>query len=70
MDIQYIGLCCGNSPHFLRIVAEVYGKSCPALKYAPEMHKHVLYGKKEVTKDDGYYTEKMKHTLLGKRDAW
>ena len=69
MGIQYIGLCCGNSPHIMRIVTEVYGKSCPALKYAPEMHKHFLYGKKEVTNDDDYYTKNMKYNLSGRNDS-
>ncbi|XP_013387238.1 betaine--homocysteine S-methyltransferase 1 [Lingula anatina] len=34
IGIQYIGLCCGNAPHYFRIVAETYGRRPPASRYS------------------------------------
>ncbi|XP_045189423.2 betaine--homocysteine S-methyltransferase 1-like [Mercenaria mercenaria] len=56
MRIQYVGLCCGNSANLTRIIAEVYGRTPPASKYAPDMKKHYIFGdkskfRKEFTED-------------------
>lgn len=40
--IQYIGLCCGNSPHLTREVAEVYGKNPPSSKYRVDFSQSAL----------------------------
>ncbi|KAK3095511.1 hypothetical protein FSP39_015537 [Pinctada imbricata] len=69
IGVQYVGLCCGNTPNYLRIITEVYGKDCPALKYAPEMHKHFLYGDKTVIHDNDYYTKSMKYNVSGRAEA-
>ncbi|XP_060064650.1 betaine--homocysteine S-methyltransferase 1-like [Ylistrum balloti] len=42
--IQYVGLCCGNSPHYMREIAEEYGRRPPASKYSPNMSEHYVFG--------------------------
>ena len=37
LGVQYIGLCCGNSPAFTREVAEVYGRTPGSSEYKPDM---------------------------------
>jgi len=61
IGVQYTGLCCGNSSNLFRIVAEVYAKPAPALKYSPQMHKHYVYGDKE--KFSSYHTVDLKRAI-------
>ncbi|KAL3852209.1 hypothetical protein ACJMK2_015881 [Sinanodonta woodiana] len=61
IGIQYVGLCCGNASHYLRIVAEVYGKNPPASKFSPEMDKHFIFGRKLET--NTYFTEHVKSQI-------
>ncbi|XP_021361402.1 betaine--homocysteine S-methyltransferase 1-like [Mizuhopecten yessoensis] len=58
----YIGLCCGGAPHTLRIVADVLGKNPPANKYAPQMHKHFIFG--DESKFQDYYTKDVKSKIV------
>ncbi|XP_066278064.1 betaine--homocysteine S-methyltransferase 1-like [Branchiostoma lanceolatum] len=44
LGVQYVGLCCGNAPHFTRTLAETMGRTPPASKYSPDMTKHFTYG--------------------------
>ncbi|XP_052781644.1 betaine--homocysteine S-methyltransferase 1-like [Mya arenaria] len=46
LGVQYVGLCCGNSAHLTRIVAEVYERTPPASKYTPDMSQHYMFGDK------------------------
>ncbi|KAK6171119.1 hypothetical protein SNE40_019375 [Patella caerulea] len=46
IGVQYVGLCCGNSSHFQRIVAEVYGRKPPSSKFSPDMSQHYVFGNK------------------------
>ncbi|KAJ8301856.1 hypothetical protein KUTeg_020843, partial [Tegillarca granosa] len=62
IGVQYIGLCCGNSSNYFRIVADVYGKSPPANKFAPEMEKHYIFGKSDDFSD--YYTKGLRQQML------
>ncbi|GFR76267.1 betaine--homocysteine S-methyltransferase 1-like [Elysia marginata] len=55
LGVEYIGLCCGNCSHYLRIVAEVYGHHAPASKFSPDMSQHFMYGDK--TKFHQYFHE-------------
>lgn len=64
LGTQYVGLCCGNAPHYLRIVAEVYGKHPEASNYSPEMHKHFVFGSEEIITD--HYTKTVKSLITGK----
>ncbi|XP_064617693.1 betaine--homocysteine S-methyltransferase 1-like [Liolophura sinensis] len=58
LGIQYVGLCCGNASHYLRALAEEYGRTPPASKYSPDMSEHFIYGSKKGF--DAYYTESLK----------
>lgn len=66
IGVQYIGLCCGNSSNYFRIVADVYGKSPPANKFAPEMEKHYIFGKSDDFSD--YYTKGLRQQMLGETE--
>lgn len=61
LGAQYVGLCCGNSSHQLRIIAEVYGKHAPASDYAPEMEKHFIFGDQSQFPD--YYAKDMRSKI-------
>lgn len=47
IGVQYIGLCCGNASHYLRVIAEIYGRTPPASKYTPDMSQHFVWGDRE-----------------------
>ena len=47
IGVQYIGLCCGNASHYIRLVAEEYGRKPDASRFAPDMSKHYRFGNKE-----------------------
>jgi len=44
IGVDYLGLCCGNAPHYMRALAEAVGRTPPASRYSPEMEKHFLFG--------------------------
>ncbi|XP_011673815.2 betaine--homocysteine S-methyltransferase 1 [Strongylocentrotus purpuratus] len=44
LGINYVGLCCGNSPHLTRSLAESLGRVTPASKFSPNMALHCIYG--------------------------
>ncbi|XP_076466823.1 betaine--homocysteine S-methyltransferase 1-like [Babylonia areolata] len=65
MGVQYIGLCCGNNAVLNREIAQVYGKSPPSLKYAPDVRQ-------SLAADDDSMTprkRKVKMFLAGGRDV-
>ena len=41
--VDYIGICCGGAPHFLRAMAEAIGREVPASRYSPAMDLHPMY---------------------------
>lgn len=45
MGINYIGVCCGGSPHHLRSMAEALGREVPASEYSADMDLHPVFGK-------------------------
>lgn len=47
IGVNYIGLCCGNRPHFLRSMAEALGRQPPASRYSPDMSFHYSRRKEE-----------------------
>ncbi|XP_041378236.1 S-methylmethionine--homocysteine S-methyltransferase BHMT2-like [Gigantopelta aegis] len=61
IGIQYVGLCCGNASHYLRVIAEVYGHKPPASRYAPDMSQHYIYG--TPSGHSKYYTQELKKNL-------
>ncbi len=46
LNIEYVGICCGNSARYFRTLAETYGRSPPASKYSMDKNKHYVYGDK------------------------
>ena len=44
MDIRYLGVCCGNAPHFTRSMAEALGRETPATRFSPDMSRHAFLG--------------------------
>ncbi|XP_054753318.2 betaine--homocysteine S-methyltransferase 1-like [Lytechinus pictus] len=56
LKIPYLGLCCGNSPHYTRTMAETLGRVTEASKFSPDMSKHGFYGSKDG-KVNTYYTK-------------
>ncbi|KAK6171118.1 hypothetical protein SNE40_019374 [Patella caerulea] len=58
IGIEVVGLCCGNASHYMREVAEVYGRKPPASKYSTDMSLHYMYGSKPHFSK--YYTQNYK----------
>jgi betaine-homocysteine S-methyltransferase len=44
MGVNYIGVCCGGAPHYVRAMAEALGRTVPASKYSPAMELHPVLG--------------------------
>ena len=44
MGVNFLGICCGNAPHYTRSMAEALGRRPPASKYSPDMSKHIMFG--------------------------
>jgi len=49
MGIEYVGLCCGARPVFIREIATVYGRKPLACKYDADMSKHMSRVKHDKT---------------------
>ncbi|XP_071497471.1 betaine--homocysteine S-methyltransferase 1-like [Diadema antillarum] len=58
LKIQYVGLCCGNAPHYTRTLAEAFGRVTEASKFSPDMSKHGIYGT-DSTKLNTYYLNRL-----------
>jgi betaine-homocysteine S-methyltransferase len=46
LGVNYIGLCCGANPAYIRAMAESLGRTVPASKYSPALDIHPMIGKK------------------------
>ena len=44
LGINYIGLCCGGAPHFIRAMSEALGRSPLASMYSPDLSLHAMLG--------------------------
>ncbi|XP_071956200.1 betaine--homocysteine S-methyltransferase 1-like [Antedon mediterranea] len=55
IGINFVGICCGNSAHLTRSLAESYGRKPPASRYSPKMENHFIYGTKPCLAK--YYNE-------------
>jgi betaine-homocysteine S-methyltransferase len=42
--VDFIGVCCGGSPHYVRAMAEALGREVPASRYSPDLTQHSLLG--------------------------
>jgi len=50
IGVNFIGVCCGGSPHYLRSMAEALGRTVPASKYSADFSQHAMLGSDEVVK--------------------
>lgn len=57
MGINYIGICCGGAPHYVRAMAEAVGKTAPASKYSPAMELHPMIGAAVQAKDQQFMAD-------------
>ncbi|MGM5482469.1 MAG: homocysteine S-methyltransferase family protein [Nanobdellota archaeon] len=44
IGVEYIGLCCGGAPHYIRAIAEELGRTPEASKYSPNIKGHAMLG--------------------------
>jgi len=44
IGVNYIGICCGGAPHYVRAMAEALGRTVAASKYSPAMELHPVLG--------------------------
>ena len=51
LGVRYLGVCCGNAPHYTRSLAEALGRTPPASRYSPDMSKHAYFGSDERLKE-------------------
>jgi betaine-homocysteine S-methyltransferase len=51
MGVNYIGICCGGAPHYIRAMAEALGRTVPGSKYSPAMELHPMLGEQVDEKD-------------------
>ncbi len=54
VGVNYIGICCGGAPHYVRAMAEALGKTVPATKYSPAMELHPMLGTHVENKDQNF----------------
>lgn len=54
LGVNYIGICCGGAPHYVRAMAEALGKTVPAGKYSPAMELHPMLGIQVNEKDQAF----------------
>ncbi|XP_072178801.1 betaine--homocysteine S-methyltransferase 1-like [Diadema setosum] len=58
LKIPYVGLCCGNAPHFTRTLAEALGRTTGASKFSPDMSLHGIFGTDTGKLNPYYFDEK------------
>ena len=51
LGVDYVGICCGAGPHYVRAMAEALGREAPASKYSPSMDLHPMFQAKVSAKD-------------------
>jgi betaine-homocysteine S-methyltransferase len=44
LGVDYIGICCGGAPHYVRAMAEALGRNTPASAYSPALDLHPVLG--------------------------
>jgi len=57
LGVNYIGICCGGAPHYVRAIAETLGRMVPASKYSPAMELHPMLGTQVDDKDKAFLTD-------------
>ncbi|CAI9738654.1 Hypothetical predicted protein [Octopus vulgaris] len=62
IGVQYIGLCCGNTSDYFRLLCETCGKTTKASRYTTDMSNHYLNTDKGLSE----YNAKVRKALLGR----
>jgi len=44
LGVNYVGVCCGGAPHYVRAIAEALGRTVPASRYSPAIELHPMIG--------------------------
>ncbi len=57
LGVNYIGICCGGAPHYVRAMAEALGRTVPASKYSPAMELHPMLGTQVESKDQEFLAD-------------
>lgn len=57
LGVNYIGICCGGAPHYVRAMAEALGRTAPASKYSPTMELHPMLGTRVEHKDQEFLVD-------------
>ncbi len=57
MGVNYIGICCGGAPHYVRAMAEALGRTVPASKYSPVLELHPMIGSHVEEKDKAFVAD-------------
>ena len=57
LGVNYIGVCCGGAPHYVRAMAEALDRTVPASKYSPAMELHPMLGSQVSDKDSHFLTD-------------
>lgn len=57
LGVNYIGVCCGGAPHYVRAMAEAVGRDTPASKYSPVMELHPVLGNAVEAKEDVFLAD-------------
>lgn len=66
LGVQYVGLCCGNASHYLRVLAEGYGRKPPASRFSPNMKEHFIFGEGQAGQSNDqkeYYARGLRSVL-------
>lgn len=57
LGVNYIGICCGGAPHYVRAMAEALGRTTPASKYSPVMELHPMLGTQVDNRDKEFLAD-------------
>jgi betaine-homocysteine S-methyltransferase len=44
LGVDYVGICCGGAPHYVRAMAEALGRVTPGSAYSPALELHPVLG--------------------------
>jgi betaine-homocysteine S-methyltransferase len=53
LGVDYLGLCCGSAPHYIRSIAEAIGRMPPASRYSPDLSEHFALGDEASGRQQG-----------------
>jgi betaine-homocysteine S-methyltransferase len=54
LGVDYIGICCGGAPQYVRAMAEALGRTVPASRYSPAMDLHPMLGANVEEKEKAF----------------